>query len=75
MKKAAATVNTRYGLDAKVAQAIAAAADEVTAGKLDAHFPLVIWQTGSGTQVRLAHAFAAIFSRCVEQLLTCFVVA
>ena len=46
VKKAAATVNVRYGLDAKVAAAIGAAADEVVAGKLDAHFPLVIWQTG-----------------------------
>lgn len=50
VKKAAATVNVRYGLDAKIAEAIGAAADEVVAGKLDSHFPLVIWQTGSGTQ-------------------------
>jgi len=50
VKKAAATVNVRYGLDAKVSAAICSAADEVVAGKLDAHFPLVIWQTGSGTQ-------------------------
>ncbi|HKT86254.1 MAG TPA: class II fumarate hydratase [Novosphingobium sp.] len=51
IKRAAARVNQRLGkLDAKLADAIAAAADEVIAGKLDDHFPLVVWQTGSGTQ-------------------------
>ena len=50
VKKAAALVNVRYGLPAGVASAIAQAADEVSSGKLDSHFPLVIWQTGSGTQ-------------------------
>lgn len=51
VKKAAARVNTRLGLlDQRVAGAIAQAADEALAGKFDGHFPLVIWQTGSGTQ-------------------------
>ena len=53
VKKAAARVNRSHGLDAKVADAIEAAADEVIAGKLDAQFPLVIWQTGSGTQTNM----------------------
>ncbi len=43
-------MNTKYGLDAKKAAAIIQAADEVAAGKLDDNFPLVVWQTGSGTQ-------------------------
>ena len=51
VKKVAATVNARLGLlDAKVADAIVQAADEALAGKFDDHFPLVVWQTGSGTQ-------------------------
>jgi fumarate hydratase class II len=39
-----------YGLDPKIGKAIMQAAEEVAEGKLDDHFPLVIWQTGSGTQ-------------------------
>ena len=51
IKQAAARVNARLGLlDTALADAIAAAAAEVAAGKLDDHFPLVVWQTGSGTQ-------------------------
>lgn len=50
LKKAAATVNQEYGLDGKLVSAISQAADEVIIGKLDEHFPLVVWQTGSGTQ-------------------------
>jgi fumarate hydratase, class II len=51
VKKAAALVNMDLGvLDAKKGHAIVAAADEVLAGKHDGEFPLVIWQTGSGTQ-------------------------
>ncbi len=50
-KKAAALANTQLGeLDEKIAEAIAAAADEVMSGKLDDNFPLKVWQTGSGTQ-------------------------
>jgi len=50
VKQAAARVNRKHGLDAALADAIENAAAEVAAGKLDDHFPLVIWQTGSGTQ-------------------------
>jgi fumarate hydratase class II len=51
VKKAAARVNTGLGLiDQRVAGAVEQAADEALTGKFDTHFPLVIWQTGSGTQ-------------------------
>ena len=50
VKQAAARVNRAHGLDARLADAIEAAAAEVIEGKLDDQFPLVIWQTGSGTQ-------------------------
>jgi len=50
VKQAAARVNRAHGLAAEKADAIEGAAAEVVAGKLDDQFPLVIWQTGSGTQ-------------------------
>jgi fumarate hydratase, class II len=50
VKQAASQVNRRHGLDAKLADAIEAAAAEVVAGQHDDQFPLTIWQTGSGTQ-------------------------
>jgi fumarate hydratase class II len=51
IKQAAARVNANMGLlDPKLADAIADAAGEVASGALDEHFPLVVWQTGSGTQ-------------------------
>ncbi len=51
LKKAAALVNADLGtLDQKIADAIAGAADDMLAGKLDGNYPLVVWQTGSGTQ-------------------------
>ncbi len=51
VKRSAARVNARIGgLDSKLAEAIEAAASEVANGALDAHFPLPVWQTGSGTQ-------------------------
>lgn len=54
LKKAAAIVNKEYGLEATVADAISSACDDVISGKLyDDHFPLVIWQTGSGTQTNM----------------------
>lgn len=54
LKKSAALVNKEYGLDARVADAISQAADDVISGKLyNEHFPLVIWQTGSGTQTNM----------------------
>jgi fumarate hydratase class II len=54
VKRACARVNVRLaGLDAARAQAIVAAADEVIAGRHDGEFPLVVWQTGSGTQTNM----------------------
>jgi fumarate hydratase, class II len=54
IKRAAAEVNHALGsLDARRAKAIARAAQEVIDGKLDDHFPLVVWQTGSGTQTNM----------------------
>ncbi len=54
VKRACAVVNVRLGgLDARVAQAIEAAADEVLAGQHAGEFPLSIWQTGSGTQTNM----------------------
>ena len=51
IKRAAAQVNAELGLLARdIADAIIAAADEALAGSFDDHFPLVVWQTGSGTQ-------------------------
>ena len=51
LKRACAEVNRdHFGLDARLADAIVAAATEVYEGKFDDHFPLVVWQTGSGTQ-------------------------
>ncbi|MFS0849920.1 class II fumarate hydratase [Novosphingobium panipatense] len=50
VKQAAARVNRRHGLDGAFADAIEVAAREIVNGKLDDQFPLVIWQTGSGTQ-------------------------
>jgi fumarate hydratase, class II len=53
VKQAAARVNRRHGLASEIADAIEAAAEEVVAGRLDDQFPLVIWQTGSGTQTNM----------------------
>ena len=53
-KRAAALANMSLGiLDEKLGRAIAAAAEEVIDGRLDDHFPLVVWQTGSGTQTNM----------------------
>lgn len=67
VKKAAAIVNTRYGLKSDVSKAICQVVDEITAGKLDAHFPLVIWQTGSGTQTNM-NVNEVISNRAIELL-------
>jgi len=67
LKKSAAIANLNYGLDPKKAQAIIQAADEVAQGKLDDHFPLVIWQTGSGTQSNM-NANEVISNRAIEIL-------
>jgi len=54
LKRAAATVNTDLGLlDASTSTLICQAADEVISGSLDDHFPLVVFQTGSGTQTNM----------------------
>jgi fumarate hydratase class II len=53
VKQAAARVNRRHGLAPEIADAIEAAAQEVVGGRLDDQFPLVIWQTGSGTQTNM----------------------
>ncbi|MCF7700629.1 class II fumarate hydratase [Loktanella sp. M215] len=68
IKQACATANMARGkLDAKVGDAIVAAAKEVVAGKLDDHFPLVVWQTGSGTQSNM-NANEVISNRAIEML-------
>jgi fumarate hydratase class II len=66
LKKAAAVVNEDLGkLRPEKARLIALAADEVIAGKLDEHFPLHIWQTGSGTQTNM-NANEVISNRAIE---------
>jgi len=66
LKKAAALANGELGqLPADKVQLIAAAADEVIAGKLDDHFPLVVFQTGSGTQSNM-NANEVISNRAIE---------
>src|SRR6266545_4201318 len=68
VKKACALVNRELGLlDLDKPQAIVRAADEVIAGALDEHFPLVIWQTGSGTQTNM-NANEVIGNRAIEIL-------
>jgi len=68
VKRAAADVNVALGrLDPKLGKAIAAAAEEVSAGKLDEHFPLAVWQTGSGTQSNM-NANEVISNRAIEML-------
>src|ERR1700738_3477284 len=66
LKKAAALVNQDLGkLPADKARLIAEAADEVIAGKLNEHFPLRIWQTGSGTQTNM-NVNEVISNRAIE---------
>ncbi|KAI1483362.1 fumarate hydratase [Daldinia eschscholtzii] len=67
LKGAAATVNMRYGLDEKIGKAIQQAAAEVADLKLIDHFPLVVWQTGSGTQSNM-NANEVISNRAIEIL-------
>ncbi|KAI8867521.1 fumarate hydratase [Ramicandelaber brevisporus] len=67
VKRSAAVVNMTYGLDKTVGEAIVKAADEVVAGKLSEHFPLVVWQTGSGTQSNM-NANEVISNRAIESL-------
>lgn len=65
LKGAAAKVNAKFGLDAAVADAIQVAAAEVASGQLDDHFPLVVWQTGSGTQSNM-NANEVVSNRAIE---------
>src|SRR4051794_21279688 len=68
VKRAAAEVNMALGkLDPKIGNAIVAAAQETIDGKLDAHFPLSVWQTGSGTQSNM-NANEVISNRAIEML-------
>lgn len=67
LKGAAAAVNMRFGLDAAIGRAIQQAAKEVADGKLLDHFPLVVWQTGSGTQSNM-NANEVIANRAIELL-------
>src|SRR4249919_2210825 len=68
VKQAAARVNARIGgLDPEIAEAIQQAAGEVARGDLDGQFPLVIWQTGSGTQSNM-NANEVIAGRANEKL-------
>ncbi len=67
-KKAAARANMALGeLDSRIGEAICRAADEVIEGKLTDHFPLVVWQTGSGTQTNM-NANEVIANRAIEIL-------
>ncbi len=68
VKRAAAEANMELGrLDPKIGAAIVQAAQEVIDGKLDDHFPLVVWQTGSGTQSNM-NANEVISNRAIEIL-------
>jgi fumarate hydratase class II len=68
VKQAAAEANMALGkLDPKVGEAIVAAAQEVMEGKLDEHFPLAVWQTGSGTQSNM-NANEVISNRAIQML-------
>lgn len=68
VKQAAARANMALGkLDPKLGDVIVAAAQEVIDGKLDEHFPLVVWQTGSGTQSNM-NANEVISNRAIEML-------
>ena len=68
IKQAAAQTNMKLsGLDAKIGETIIAAAQEVIDGKLNDHFPLSVWQTGSGTQSNM-NANEVISNRAIEML-------
>ena len=68
VKKSAAIVNQKFkDLDTKISVAIQKASDEVISGKLDDHFPLKVWQTGSGTQTNM-NVNEVISNRAIEIL-------
>ena len=67
-KQAAALTNLALGnIEKKIGKTVAKAAEEVASGKLDDHFPLVVWQTGSGTQTNM-NANEVISNRAIEIL-------
>jgi fumarate hydratase, class II len=68
VKRAAARVNVAMGrLDPEIGEAIDRAAAEICEGRLDDHFPLVVWQTGSGTQTNM-NVNEVISNRAIEML-------
>ena len=68
LKKAAASVNYSYGnLEGRILDSIHKASNEVINGNLDEHFPLVVWQTGSGTQTNM-NFNEVISNRAIELL-------
>ncbi len=68
IKKAAAIVNARNkDLDQKISRYLIKAADEVIKGKLDKHFPLKVWQTGSGTQTNM-NVNEVIANRAIQMM-------
>ena len=68
VKKAAAIVNVKNkDLDKKIAKYIIKASDEIIKGKLDSHFPLKVWQTGSGTQTNM-NVNEVIANRAIEMM-------
>tara|TARA_B100001093_G_scaffold505171_1_gene562104 strand:+ start:552 stop:1940 length:1389 start_codon:yes stop_codon:yes gene_type:complete len=68
IKKAAAIINTKNkDLNPKISRYIIKAADEVIKGKLDSHFPLKVWQTGSGTQTNM-NVNEVIANRAIEMI-------
>ena len=68
IKKAAAIVNSKNkDLDKRVSKFIVKASDEVIKGKLDSHFPLKVWQTGSGTQTNM-NVNEVIANRAIEMM-------
>lgn len=67
LKHAAATANRDYGLDHSIAKSIETAAGEVALGSFDDQFPLVVWQTGSGTQTNM-NVNEVVANRAIELL-------
>ena len=68
IKKAAAIVNAKNkSLEPKISRAIVRASDEVIKGKLNSHFPLKVWQTGSGTQTNM-NVNEVISNRAIEMM-------
>jgi len=68
IKKAAAIVNSKNkDLDKRISKFIVKASDEIIKGKLDSHFPLKVWQTGSGTQTNM-NVNEVIANRAIEMI-------